>query len=213
MSIDFCAARIRLTRAASAFWPMFNSVTVLCGASGFEAAIALSACAMNGEGSEQWSARSQSLRLSADIATMLLARWMRFVESGAQPASTSAKAQANHPSFARTVFRITRASYGRVACLKEPYGAAVVRSQAAGGRGDVQDAGTPTSGLKSGGAAFMDEGKTITILKSSSTLSDSTPRQPRMPNAEREIAPRTRITHCRGCRGQSDGCKTSVTGW
>jgi hypothetical protein len=34
---------------------------------------------------------------------------MRFVDSGAQPASTNAKAQTNQPSFVRTLFRITRA--------------------------------------------------------------------------------------------------------
>src|SRR6185437_11660585 len=123
MSMDFCAARIRLMRAANAFWPMFSRVTVLRGASGFEAAIALSACARNGEGSAQWSGLSQSLRLSAVIATILFARWMRFVESGAHPASTNAKAQTHKPSFARARFRITRASYGGVVCLKEPYGA------------------------------------------------------------------------------------------
>jgi hypothetical protein len=52
---------------------------------------------------------SQSLWLSADIATILFARWMRFVESGAQPTSTNARAQMHQPSFARTYFRITRA--------------------------------------------------------------------------------------------------------
>src|SRR6185437_10907814 len=215
MSMDFRAARIRLMRAANAFWPMLSRVTVLRGASGFEAAIALSACAMKGEFSAQRSGRSQSLRLSADSAMIWFARWMRFVESGTHPASTNAKAQTHQPSFARTRFRITGASYGGVKFRKEAY-AAVVRSQAAelsgsDGRGSDQDAGSSTCGLKSDEAAFMDERKTI--RRSSSTLSDSTPRQPRMPKREREIAPCTRITHCRGWRGQSDGCSASVTGW
>jgi len=111
----------------------------LRGASGFEAAIALSACAMNGEGSAQRSGLPQTLRLSADIATILFARRMCFVESGAQPASTNAKAQTHHPSFARTLFRITRASYGGVVRLKAPYGA---------GRCKKSGQGTPGHGWR-----------------------------------------------------------------
>ncbi|HEY8228862.1 MAG TPA: hypothetical protein VIG31_00235 [Rhodanobacteraceae bacterium] len=63
---------------------------------------------------------------------------MRFVESGAHAASTNAKAQTHQPHFARTLFRITRASYGGIAYLKEPYMAAVVRNQAMDGRGNAR---------------------------------------------------------------------------
>ncbi len=87
-------------RAASAFWPMFSKVTVLWGWPGVDAAIAASACAMNGEGSAQRSARSQSVPVGTDIATIRLARWMLRTGSGTHPASTSVRAQTHQPSFA-----------------------------------------------------------------------------------------------------------------
>src|SRR5690242_6869827 len=109
MSMDLRAPRIRLRRATSAFCPMLSSVTVLRGFSRVESAIARSACARNGEGLAQRSVRSQSMRLSADSAMMWSARWMRLVESGAQPASSSsAKAHRPPPNFACEVFSIAR---------------------------------------------------------------------------------------------------------